>query len=453
MVSIIVRAKNEEKWITSCLESIFMQKNKDLEVIVVDNCSQDKTVEKASKFPLKIITIEDFFPGKAINAGVKQSRGEFIVCISAHCIPINESWLDTLLSNFKDPDVAGVYGRQAPMSFSSDLDKRDLINLFGLDKRIQVKDSFFHNANSMIRRSVWEKIPFDEKVTNIEDRVWAKEVLDKGYKIIYEPEAAVYHYHGVYHPDDTFRAKKTVKILESLQFNEHSLSPVKGLNVIALIPATGKLKQYNGRPLMEFTINSAKKSRYINKVIVTTDSKEYKEVAESFGASVPFLRPKELSYDFVELSKVYKFSLEKLKTLSVSPDLVVLLEETFPFRPEGLIDKMIESLVCGDYDTVFAAWPEFKSCWMRQRGKMIEIDKGFMPTKFKDPVYISHLGIGCVTHPSLIYEEKKIGDKVGIIEIDNSYSCIEIKTDDDLNFFKDTLDNFLNEKILTKEEV
>ena len=71
-------------------------------------------------------------------------------------------------------EVAGVYGRQQPMSFSSDNDKRDLVTVFGLDKKTQKKDPFFHNANSMFRRDIWNEIPFDEEVTNIEDRVWGK---------------------------------------------------------------------------------------------------------------------------------------------------------------------------------------------------------------------------------------------------------------------------------------
>ena len=49
-----------------------------------------------------------------------------------------------------------------------------------------------------IRRDIWEKIPFDPSVTNIEDRIWAGEVIKAGYKLIYEPEAAVFHYHGIH---------------------------------------------------------------------------------------------------------------------------------------------------------------------------------------------------------------------------------------------------------------
>ena len=63
---------------------------------------------------------------------------------------------------------------------------------------MQIKDYFFHNANSMFRRDVWEKYKFSEKVTNIEDRVWGKEVTEDGLSIIYEPEASVYHHHGLH---------------------------------------------------------------------------------------------------------------------------------------------------------------------------------------------------------------------------------------------------------------
>ena len=81
-----------------------------------------------------------------------------------------------------DKKVAGVYGRQEPLSYSTDFDKRDLITVFGLDKKIQVKDPFFHNANSAFLRTTWKKFPFDEKVSNIEDRVWGHQVIKKNYK-------------------------------------------------------------------------------------------------------------------------------------------------------------------------------------------------------------------------------------------------------------------------------
>ena len=89
LVSIIIRTKNEEKWISACLKSVFRQQYKNIEVIIVDNESTDRTVAKAQEFPIKLVTIKDFFPGKAINDGIRASSGEYIVCLSGHCIPVN----------------------------------------------------------------------------------------------------------------------------------------------------------------------------------------------------------------------------------------------------------------------------------------------------------------------------------------------------------------------------
>ena len=180
-VSIIIRTKNEERWINECLNSIFSQSFKDFEIIIVDNNSNDKTIEKAKKFDIKhIINLEEYFPGKALNKGISQSLGEFIVAISAHCIPTNSHWLENLVKAIKeDSNYAGVYGRQQPMSFSSDTDKRDLTLVFGLDRKIQLKDNFFHNANSIIRKKCWDLENYDNNITNIEDRLWAQSMLKK----------------------------------------------------------------------------------------------------------------------------------------------------------------------------------------------------------------------------------------------------------------------------------
>ena len=162
-VSIIIRTKNEEKYIKHCLEKIKSQKFKNFEVIIVDNYSTDLTVKKAKQFTNKIVKIKNFKPGKAINDGIKASKGNIIVVLSAHCIPVNDNWLGNLIKNLNDKKVAGVYGRQEPMQYTSDVDKRDLLTIFGLDKKVQIKDTFFHNANSAFKKDIWKKIPFDEK--------------------------------------------------------------------------------------------------------------------------------------------------------------------------------------------------------------------------------------------------------------------------------------------------
>ena len=83
-------------------KKIYEQKEKNFEVIIVDNNSKDKTVIKAKKFPVKVIKIKNFLPGKAINLGIKKSNGKYIVCLSAHCIPENKDWLTKIIKGLND---------------------------------------------------------------------------------------------------------------------------------------------------------------------------------------------------------------------------------------------------------------------------------------------------------------------------------------------------------------
>lgn len=438
-ISIIIRSHNEEKWIGACLESVFKQDYKDFEVILVDNESTDQTVMKAQKYPLRIISIDDFLPGKALNLGIHEARGEFIVCLSAHCIPVNDKWLSSLLRNFEDDKVAGVYGRQEPMAFTPDADKRDMLTVFGLDRKVQIRDSFFHNANSMIRRSVWEKIPFDEKTTNIEDRLWAKEVLKRGYRIIYEPEASVFHYHGIHQNQDRERCINVVRILENLDLdaaNGHQLNhlDLNNMNIIALIPVRGDVLYLNKKPLLKYTIDAAKASRFIKHVIVTTDSEDYAQIARDCGALTPFLREPHLSGEHVDLEHVYQYSINKMEEKGIIADIIVPMEITFPFRPEGLIDQLILRLAREGLDSVVAVRAEYGSCWVRDAEAIKRVDAGFIPRKFKDPVYVGIKGLGCATHPTFLREGRLFGEKVGILEITNPYSPVEVRDAAGLSF-------------------
>ncbi|MDR4508753.1 MAG: glycosyltransferase [Candidatus Brocadiaceae bacterium] len=433
MVSIIIRTKNEERWITACLSGIFNQDYKDFEVIIVDNRSTDKTVEKAKNFTIaEVLTCDDYLPGKALNIGVRKAKGEYIACISGHCIPVDSKWLNNLLDNFKRSEIGGVYGRQEPMEFTSDADKRDLALVFGLDRKVQRKDSFFHNANSMFRKRLWEEIPFDEEVTNIEDRVWAKMVLEKGYEIIYEPKASVYHYHGIHQNGNVERCTNVVRILESLHANySYKSIEIENLNTIGIIPIRGPIQYLNGKPLLLYTLERARESKYLKRIIVSTDNKETARIAEQFGAEVPFIRDLHFSEEHVSLAQVLSYSLEKIEGLKIFPDLVVSLEATFPFRPKGLIDEMILQLTQNGLDSVIVAKRENKAIWKERDNKIVQLDEGLTPRQFKDPTFIELKGICCVTHPEFLREGSLFGERIGIYEVSNPCSPIEVREKED----------------------
>lgn len=444
MISLIIRSKNEERWIVPCLKGVVRQQvDDDIEIILVDNNSTDKTVEKAiNYFPeIQLVNIDKFVPGLAINEGIRASKGDLLVCLSAHCIPAHHDWLQQLKNNFQDDNVAGVYGRQIPMESTNDLDKRDLLVTFGRDRRVQLKDPFFHNANSMFRRDIWEKHQFDEKATNIEDRIWGSEIIDAGFKIIYEPEAQVYHHHGIHQSRNIERCSNIVRIMEEIttQKSDNGLwepIPTDDLEVTAFIPWKTSEDSIDSK-LAKYSIDRAVNSKHINKVVVLTDNEECKKLAESWGAWVPFLRPEELSLPSVRLNQVLDFSLHELEKRDYYPDIIVLLEMIYPLRRENLLDVLVEYLLTEGADTAIAGFEEFRPCWSKAKESLnfSRLDDFTIPMKDREPLQVGLPGLGCATFPEIIRQNRLIGDRVGVYEVQDRLSSLEIRCEKDLEIF------------------
>lgn len=122
----------------------------------------------------------------------------------------------------------------------------------------------------------------------------------------------------------------------------------KGKRIVALIPARKGSKRIkgkngiliNGKPLFEYSIEIAKKSKYIDKVIFSTDSQEWLDYAQSLGCEKNQLRPKELSSDTSKTIDVMLYELEHMKCQNF--DAIVLLQPTSPYRTVDLLDSAIE---------------------------------------------------------------------------------------------------------------
>jgi N-acylneuraminate cytidylyltransferase len=126
------------------------------------------------------------------------------------------------------------------------------------------------------------------------------------------------------------------------------------MKILAVIPARGGSKgipkknliKINGKTLVEHSIQHAKESSLVNRVIVSSENEEILEVARRGGAEVPFKRPMELAEDHVFDQPVFKHVLDGLKaTENYVPDIVVHLRPTSPHRVKGWIDQCIQLLI------------------------------------------------------------------------------------------------------------
>lgn len=101
-----------------------------------------------------------------------------------------------------------------------------------------------------------------------------------------------------------------------------------------------------GKPLMGWIIDAAKNSKYVNKIIVCTDSEEYAKIARSFGAEVPYLQPAEISHWAATDYQYVSYALNWLKTNEhYVPDIVVRLMPTVPLQTFEDIDSCVEALL------------------------------------------------------------------------------------------------------------
>lgn len=204
--SIIIRTKNEERYIEEILAILKQQTYQNFEVIIVDSGSKDGTLEKVKKFNVKLLEIppEDFSYPYALNYGIAHATATKYVCIlSAHSIPISDRWLEAGIKDFLlFENVAGVYGHLRALPNGTFWDKVFTGNytvFFRKLKRRAVGQGgmgVLGFTNAIIRKDLWDKKHLNEKYAGGgEDGEWAGYWLEKGYKIIFDPAFAVCHSH------------------------------------------------------------------------------------------------------------------------------------------------------------------------------------------------------------------------------------------------------------------
>jgi rhamnosyltransferase len=220
--SIIIPIKNPSLLLIDIVKMVLSQNfNENYELIIINSGRINDTISQVLKIQdnrIKIFHIDpkDFGHGKTRNYGATLSSGEYLVYLTHDALPYNEYWLSELVTIAdSDNKIAGVFGRHVAYDDANIFLKEELKNHFDgfvpfpivhmEDKKRYETDNgyrqflhFFSDNNSLLRKSIWEKIPFPE-VDFAEDQTWTKLIIESGYKKAFANKSIVYHSHNYSH--------------------------------------------------------------------------------------------------------------------------------------------------------------------------------------------------------------------------------------------------------------
>ena len=214
--------------------------------------------------------------------------------------------------------------------------------------------------------------------------------------------------------------------------------------MIAIIPARGgskglpgkNIRNLNGKPLIAYTIEEALKSKYITRVILSTDDVEIAKVAKQYGAEVPFMRPSHLATDAAKAIDAYKYTYERLeKEENIEISEFVILQPTSPFRTANHIDQAIDLYNDKKADSVISYCPEHHPIiwhkYITEAGKIESIFEGSTRNRQEEkPTYFPNGAI-------YIFKRKIIEQE--LYYTDNSFAYIMNRKD---SVDIDTIDDF-----------
>ena len=232
--TIVIRCFNEERMIGRLLAGITAQTVKPDQIVIVDSGSTDGTLDIAREHPVEVHAIDptEFSFGRSLNRGIAAAKGEVVIFASAHVYPVYDTWLERLTKPFEDPAIALAYGRQVGGPTTPYSESQIMATWFPAESHHRQDHPFSNNANAAIRRSEWEKVPYDEDLTGLEDLDWAARALDRGLGISYVAEAPVVHLHDERFAQTLNRYRREA-IAHKRIFKDQRMSRLEAMRLLA----------------------------------------------------------------------------------------------------------------------------------------------------------------------------------------------------------------------------
>jgi rhamnosyltransferase len=206
-VSILLRSFNEGWALRETLPALKAQDWRNWELIVIDSGSTDGSQEliRAAE-PAHFVQIQphEYNPPRVMNHGMRLARSAFGIFLNADATPQGAQWLRPLVTALQDPKVAAVFGRQVPRPDCQAVYACDYDRCFGPNRESAQWEHFFSMVSSGIRKDIWSRRGFLEKLQYAEDDEYTRWARANGYQVIYCPDSVVMHSHN-YTPAQAYK--------------------------------------------------------------------------------------------------------------------------------------------------------------------------------------------------------------------------------------------------------
>ncbi|MCB0166146.1 MAG: glycosyltransferase [Anaerolineae bacterium] len=195
-VSVIIPAYNSATTLGACLTALQRQTQPPLEIIVVDDGSTDGTGRVARAYGVIVLSQSNRGAGVARNRGALAARGHILLFTDADCEPTSD-WIEQMLIPFCNEAVVGVKGRyrtRQPQWVARFIQQeyQDRYDLMADQAQIDFIDTY----SAGYRREVfWANAGFDPSFRIVEDQEFSFRLAERGYMLVYQPKAVVYHHH------------------------------------------------------------------------------------------------------------------------------------------------------------------------------------------------------------------------------------------------------------------
>ena len=206
------------------------------------------------------------------------------------------------------------------------------------------------------------------------------------------------------------------------------------MNILGIIPARGgskgiprkNIRLLAGKPLVAYSIEAAVKSKYIDKVVVSTEDPEIAAVSKKFGAEI-IERPLELAQDITKTAPVLLHAVDVLECLGYKPDIVVLLQPTSPLRDEKTIDAVLEKFINSENDSIFTGFDAGYTMplWKRNRnGSLTALyDYHLRPRRqdelIKEKMYCENGALYAIRYDAFRKTKDFMGENVAFFEMEH----------------------------------